>query len=227
MDNGFVWKGIHSSDKNLKIVSLPAISTPEVRENKIIVPGRDGYLTNTDNNYEGELKSVEYDYFDNEFDNIKSWLSGNSKVIFSNEPDRYYKARVINKITLEQVLKKFHGGIVQFDCQPFGYLNEGNNIITIDKATSIYNIGNYKSEPYIRVYGTGDITLRINDNPIDLKGVEEYIELDTELMECFKGTQSFNNKMVGEFPYFIPVENKITWNGNISKIEIKGRWRSL
>lgn len=48
MEVGFIWKGIHSNEKGLKIISLPNITTPEKREEKIIIPGRDGYLTQSD-----------------------------------------------------------------------------------------------------------------------------------------------------------------------------------
>ena len=122
METGFIWKGIHSSEKGLKIISLPNISTPEKREDKIIVDGRDGYLTIDNNSYEGEVKTVEFDIKHNNFDDIKSWLSGSGEVIFSNEPDRYYNSSLINKVDLVRVLEKFHSGIIQFDCQPFGYL---------------------------------------------------------------------------------------------------------
>lgn len=139
MKDGFIWKGIHSSEKGLKIISLPDVTTPELRVEKVVVPGRSGDLTLTDNDYEGEVKSVEFDYFNNNFDDIKTWLNGTGEVIFSNEPDKYYKARIINKIALNQVLKKFHSGIVQFDCQPFGYSLNNNPIMKITENNVIRN----------------------------------------------------------------------------------------
>ncbi|EJE7236822.1 phage tail protein, partial [Clostridium botulinum] len=130
METGFVWKGTHSNEKGLKIISLPNITTSEKREEKIIIPGRDGYLTQSDESYEGEVKPVEFDIKHDNFDEIKTWLNGSGEVIFSNEPDRYYKARIINKLDLARVLEKFHSGIIQFDCQPFGY-DLNNNLIII------------------------------------------------------------------------------------------------
>lgn len=224
---GFIWNGIHSDEMGIIVEKLPTITRPEERVNKYIIPGRSGHLTIIDNAFESEVKSVEFHLIDTSPNVIKQWLTGSGKVIFGNDEDRFYKARIVNKIDLEKMITILHKGIALFDCQPFGYFNEGENYISIDKTTSIYNPGTYKSEPYIKIYGTGDLTIRINDNSIQLKEVEDYIELDTEIMECFKGTEPLNNKMVGEFPYFISGENKITWDGNVSKIEIKGRWRSL
>ncbi|RXI55287.1 phage tail protein [Clostridium tetani] len=226
METGFVWRGIHSNEKGLKIISLPNITTPEKREEKIIIPGRDGYLTQSDESYEGEVKPVEFDIKHDNFEDIKTWLNGSGEVIFSNEPDRYYKARIINKLDLARVLEKFHSGIIQFDCQPFKYLQD--ELITITKNNStIYNYGTYESEPYLKVFTTGDITLSINNEVIKFTNVENYIELDSEMMECYKEHQNCNNKMYGEFPILKTGENKISWTGNVSKIEIKPRWRCL
>ncbi|EJE7236686.1 phage tail family protein [Clostridium botulinum] len=226
MEIGFVWKGIHSNEKGLKIISLPNITTPEKREEKIIIPGRDGYLTQSDESYEGEVKPVEFDIKHDNFDDIKTWLNGSGEVIFSNEPDRYYKARIINKLDLARVLEKFHGGIIQFDCQPFAY-DLDNNLIIIDKPISIYNEGTYKSQPYLKIFGTEEIILNINDKIIKLKNVNNYIELNSEIQECYRDTLNCNNDMQGEFPIFKVGENKISWTGNVSKIEITPNWRYL
>ncbi|EJO5346378.1 phage tail family protein [Clostridium botulinum] len=227
MEDGFIWKGIHSSEKGLKIISLPDITTPEQRGEKVTIPGRSGYLTMTDNDYEGEVKPVEFDYFDNNFDDIKTWLSGSGEVVFSNEPDRYYKARIINKIALDQVLKKFHSGIVQFDCQPFGYSRNDNSIIKITETKGITNPGTVESTPVITIYGYGNIDLNINDNIINLTNVSNHIIIDSEIMDCYRDAQLMNNYMKGDFPIFKPGINKISWMGNVQRIEIKPNWRWL
>ncbi|WP_251861038.1 distal tail protein Dit [Clostridium sp. Marseille-Q2269] len=263
MEDGFIWKGIHSSEKGLKIISLPDVTTPELRVEKVVVPGRSGDLTLTDNDYEGEVKSVEFDYFNNNFDDIKTWLTGTGEVIFSNEPDRYYKARIINKIALDQVLKKFHSGIVQFDCQPFGYsLNDspimkitennvtrnskvihplatlnysGGNLVEVNKlpvinesnSMEIINPGTVESAPLITIYGYGNIDLNINNNIINLTNIQNHITIDSEIMDCYRDGQLFNNYMKGEFPTFKLGINKISWMGKIQRLEIKPNWRWL
>lgn len=263
MKDGFIWKGIHSSEKGLKIISLPDVTTPEKRVEKITVPGRNGYLTITNNDYEGEVKSVEFDYFDNNFDDIKSWLSGEDEVIFSNEPDRYYKATIISKINLDQILKKFHSGIVQFDCQPFGHdlsdsliikitennvirnskvihplntlnytggnLIEPNKLATINENNfiEIFNPGTVESTPVITIWGYSFIDLNINDNIINLTNISNYITIDSEIIDCYRDGQLMNNYMKGDFPIFKVGINKISWIGDIRRIEIKPNWRWL
>lgn len=223
MEVGFIWKNIHSNEKNFKITSLPPITTPEKRESKVIVPGRSGYITDSDNTYEGEIKPVTYDYFGEDFDDIKSWLSGSDKVIFSNEPDRYYEARIINKINLEQVLKSFHSGLVQFDCQPLAHsINEIVRTITVSGYKFNYN-GTAEVKPLFKVYGQGDITLTINNENVILKQVSDYITIDGNLEDAYKDTILQNNKMQGEFPILKPGENAVDFIGNVTKIEITYR----
>ena len=83
------------------------------------------------------------------------------------------------------------------------------------------------SEPYIKVYGTGDITISINDRPLKFKNVENYIEVDTELMNCFKDNINQNNRMYSDFPILNAGENTFTWVGNVIKIELEPRWVKL
>ncbi|EJE7236826.1 phage tail protein, partial [Clostridium botulinum] len=74
---------------------------------------------------------------------------------------------------------------------------------------------------------SSDISLNINGEVIKLKNVNNYIELDPEIQECYRDTLNCNNDMQGEFPIFKVGENRISWTGNVSKIEITPNWRCL
>ena len=61
-----------------------------------------------------------------------------------------------------------------------------------------------------------------------LSGVDEYIEIDSELMNCFKDTVLKNNAVTGEgFPVLKPGENTIACAGNVRRVEVIPRWRCL
>lgn len=227
MKPGLIWNDIHSDEKNIKIITLPPITSVDKRIEKITIPGRNGYLTQSDGAYEGEIKEVSYDFKGANIDDLKKWLTGYGKVRFSNEPDRYYKARIINKISLEQIVELLHTGLIQFDCQPFGYLLVGDEIIELTKPEVIYNPGTIYSEPYIKIYGNGDITLKVNDNSLIIKEVNEYVEIDTELDEIYKGTTSWENNASGDTPIFSGEDISIDWIGNVTKIEIIPHWRCI
>lgn len=230
---GFIWKNIKSVDMFLITDKLPPKNTSVKRVEKIIIPGRSGFLTRSDGAYEGDVKTVEFHHElaaenPTTVDMVKAWLSGSGEVIFGNQDDRYYKATIINQISLDEVIPILHKGIVLFDCQPFGYLLEGTKTITISTSGStVTNIGNYYSEPYFKVFGSGNITLNINGKSIVIKSISSYIQIDTELDQFYKDTVSMEGNVTGECPILAPGANTIAWVGTVTKIEIIPRWRCL
>lgn len=79
----------------------------------------------------------------------------------------------------------------------------------------------------MKIYGSGDVVLNINNNTLKFNDVENYIEVNSDIMECYKNTMNCNSKMIGEFPIFNTGKNIITYTGNIDKIEITPNWRCL
>ena len=79
-------------------------------------------------------------------------------------------------------------------------------------------------KPYIKVNGSGIITLTLNNKSIVLKDIQEYIELDCELEEAYKNNLNCNSKVECEdFPVLIPGINNISWTGNVSNIQMMYR----
>ena len=74
--------------------------------------------------------------------------------------------------------------------------------------------------------GTG--TLKINDNEIYIKNIDNCIVLNFELEEAYdlKGNLK-NSKVKGDFEELIEGINSISWVGGITKIEITPNWRWL
>lgn len=86
-------------------------------------------------------------------------------------------------------------------------------------------MGTFESEPVITIFGTGNITLYVNNQSIVLTSISNDITLDSETLNAYSGSTSLNNKMNGEFPKFQVGENTINWTGNITKIEVQPNWR--
>ena len=110
-----------------------------------------------------------------------------------------------------------------FLCNPLKKQTNSDNPIILTTNTTLYN-ENITSKPYIKVVGSGDITININNQKLILKGVEGYIEVDTELYNCFKGNVNQNNKMYSDFPILEEGKNDISWEGNVTQLEILPRW---
>jgi phage-related protein len=222
----FIWKGINSLDKNIIVNKLPDHERPDANIEKKPVPGRDGFLTEDYGTYQGTVKPCECSLDNGDADDICSWLTGSGDVIFSNKPDKIYKAVIINKVPFKKVIPIFHNFIIQFDCQP--HANSINNdLITLTSPGTIFNPGTANSEPIVKVYGSGNITLTINGININLYNVVDYVTIDTFLQDAYKDTVLKNNDMAGDFPELIPGSNIITWTGSVSKIEITPNWRWL
>ena len=88
------------------------------------------------------------------------------------------------------------------------------------------------SKPYIKIYGNGDGRLILQNsegNHIwNITDIDEYIEFDSELMSAFKDTILQNTLVSGEgFPELIEGINTISFDGDITRIDIIPRWVSL
>ncbi|WP_251861974.1 distal tail protein Dit [Clostridium sp. Marseille-Q2269] len=110
-----------------------------------------------------------------------------------------------------------------------GNLVEVNKLPVINESNSmeIINPGTVESASVITIYGYGNIDLNINNNIINLTNIQNHITIDSEIMDCYRDGQLFNNYMKGEFPTFKLGINKISWMGKIQRLEIKPNWRWL
>lgn len=222
----FIFNNISSEDY-LMVNKLPPIIKAQKDIQKIEIEGRDGFLTQDNSSYKSIIKPVECTIFNlDDLDFICGWLDGSGDVIFSNEPDKIYKATLINQIPLDKIAWVFHTLLIQFDCQPHKYPIENNPIILTSSGT-IYNSGNTSSKPIIKIYGNGNIDLNINSNVINLLNVSEYVTINSDLVDAYKDTMLFNNQMIGEFPELIKGNNLISWSGTVTKVEIIPNFRYL
>ena len=61
-----------------------------------------------------------------------------------------------------------------------------------------------------------------------ISGIDEYIEIDSELMNCCRGTILKNDTVTGDcFPVLKPGDNVIACTVNVRRLEIIPRWCCL
>jgi predicted phage tail component-like protein len=222
-------------DFGILISKRPTIPSPKRRVTYIDIPGKHSSLRYDEETYEDIILGIECTIKDGEniplkIDEIKAWLfgTGESNLIFSFQNDKYYKAQVVNAIDFEQIYKYTSKFIIIFNCRPFKYAVQ-NDLITITQTESIiYNEGSIESEPIITVFGTGDITINVNEQSVELEDVDSKIILNTVIQDAYdENINSQNYKMSGEFIRFELGTNLISWTGNVSKLEILPNWRWL
>ena len=102
----------------------------------------------------------------------------------------------------------------------------------VNPATSfnVVNRGNVESRPVMTIYGTGTIKLIINDVELFTLTMGEagYITIDSAEMEAYKGDTLMNRSVVGDYDKLVLRQgtNKVSWTGNLTRIDIEkyGRW---
>lgn len=216
---------------------LPPPPSADARVDKQQIPGRSGDLRIVQSDLNGELvyDPIELDthlaYIGKDYGRIKSWLKGTSNLILSNQLGRYYRASVDNKIPFEYLMEAVHQFTVTFSCFPYAFLTSGD--VPLEWAPTSTNwktiiMNNYNlSLPHLVVYGQGDIGIMVNGVETDFYSVDQYIECDSELQQCYKGIQNLGMNMSGEFPALYSGKNIIEFTGNIQKVILTPRWRSL
>ncbi len=162
---------------------------------------------------------------------VKNWLLSEIGYfrLYDTYDQKYFRiAAFQDEFDLEQELPEVGSSTIAFNCKPFRYSHEGQKSLVLSSAATIRNPERFPASPYIKITGSGDITLTVNENAFVFKDVSDYIEIDSEIMQAFKGTQSENAKMyTPTFPTLTKGENTIAWSGSVSSVEIIPRWCCL
>ena len=220
-------------DFGILIEKRPVIPSPQRRVTSVVIPGRSSSLKYDENTYEDITIAIECSIKDNVYDRvdeIKSWLlgSGESDLIFSFQNDRKYIAQVVNSIDFSVALRISSHFIIVFTCHPFKYEAMDTTLNVLSSGAMVFNPGSYFSEPIIKITGSGDISLKINTQEISIKNSEGNIILNSVLMDAYDlNLNNLNGKVAGELPKLETGENFISWNGNITRMEIVPNWRWL
>lgn len=227
-----IWKGIDSNTiPGLIICELPPITKPKMKTSIIKIDGRDGDIVE-ELGYESYTKNISIGLARNyKIDEVIKYFTGTGTLELSNEPNKIYNCKIIDKIDYEKLLR-FKKAIVKFHTQPFKYLKNETIVeqtITTQTSINVENIGLEISKPIITLEGTGTIEISINNKTIfkyifpdnETKVVIDSIEEEAYLEGVYK-----NRNMLGEFPKLQVGKNIITWTGTITKIKIepKSRW---
>ena len=138
-------------------------------------------------------------------------------------PNRYYIVKNVVVDNISRDFDKYNTISVTFTLEPFKYdIYDKTMILT--KSEKIYYMGNAKGKPKLKIYGSGNIELTINSETIQIKNIDEYVELDSKFLLCLnKNQQSKSRDMSGGFPILTKGINNISWTGNVTKIELLKR----
>lgn len=111
--SGFTFRGIHSGAFGIHTQDQSRMILPPRREGRIVIPGRSGYYDGmTRDIYDERIESVLCSFrcpsgraVSELCREIAWWLSGEGRLSYDNEPDKYYLAQVSGGPPMEQHLK--------------------------------------------------------------------------------------------------------------------------
>lgn len=229
--NYIIWNGKDSRDlKELLISELPPITKPNMRVKETIIDGVDGSIIE-ELGYESYDKTIAIGLkIGADVDRVSEFFTGSGEIVFSNEPERYYIARIIKNIDYSRLLR-YRVATVTFRVQPFKYSRvEIERLATSERQSMIVeNLGNHTSKPIITITGSGTIELTVNGNTVCryvFPSGENAVVLDSEKQDAYWDNTLKNRYMVGEFPIFEKGNNTISWSGAVESIKITkySRW---
>ena len=126
----FTFNGQNSSTVfNLLTIDIIRPLVPNLRKNEMIIPGRHGTYDFENNTYDNRMIEVIVKYTGTSFANYRTqartlaaWLGQTEykQLIFSDETDKYYMARVYEVVGLKNLFALEEASIV-FECQPYAY----------------------------------------------------------------------------------------------------------
>ncbi len=221
----FYWKNISSEEMGLVVSKTPTISKGKRNIEKLVIPGRSGFLTIDQGTYESFIIPVECHFnkgVTNQ-DEILAWLDGSGKLSFDNE--RRWEAVIVNSISLEKVIGFYRSFLIQFECQPISESITEYTFMVEDNPTTLNISGaTAQMEPVIEITGSGDVQVNINNKTFYLYGIEGKYILDSKwkIITDEEGNNT-SNKMLYDFPLLVPGINEIEYLGNISNFTIKYR----
>lgn len=120
---------------------------------------------------------------------------------------------------------------MELKIQPYKYYL-GYDDIEILSHRNVKNPFFVSSQPIIKIEGSGDIKLVINSKEFNIKNVEGHIYINSQIFSSYRQKGSIitndNSKILfKEYPILTYGDNNISWEGNVSKIILSPRWRSL
>lgn len=238
--NQFVFGGESSLDYGLYITESGVFGAPERSITEQNVPGRNGAILIDDGYY--KPRAVKYKvWLDSPAASdraalsrrVAAWLLSNPgeyrELYDSYDPDyckiAYYSGGIDMDASDAPILQQ----TLAFSCKPYQYLRSSLRLRQLVNGETLVNPHRFPAAPYIKITGSGDITLSVGNNSWLLSGVDGYIELDSERMSTYKGTQLLNDHKSGTgYPTLAVGHTGIRWSGGtVQKIEIMPRWCTL
>ena len=182
--------GVNSNTITGLIISkLPPVSKPQMRVLTEQIDGRDGDI-NTPLGFSAYDKPLEIGLTaEADVNEVIAYFNQAGEIIFSNEPDKYYKFAIYDAIDFEKLIR-FKTATINLHTQPYKYSNTQGALALNSGSNTVVNSGNTVSKPDLVLEGSGVVNLSINNRQIieaDLTDVNRIL-IDSDTMNAYEAT---------------------------------------
>ncbi len=223
----------NSKDFGLYISGSGTFNAPQRDIETIEIPGRNGTLTIDKKRFLNI--TISYPAFIREkfrayTDAAREWLladAGYRRLEDSYHPDEYRMARFTGPLDFDtRILNRSGECTLSFDCAPQRFLKMGEIPHTLTAASAFVNPTVFEAKPFFRVYGTSG-TLTVGNTAIEISEIDEYIDIDCDTQNAFKGTENCNSKVTSDFPTFPAGKTGVMFSGGITSVTVIPRWWTI
>lgn len=246
--NNLIYNGQSLNDLGFAIKTKPFYPVAQRDMTFASIAGRSGDIL-VDN---GRYSNVDYGYQINSIPykvwglnnqelaySLIDWLSvhdGQYKELRDSYNEGYFTMAVCTNIA--DIINNSNSLLdttINFNRIPFWYSDTGQEAyISTDTMIELNNPENFTSNPLIRIYGSGDITIYTGNVTLrTTKEMKDCIEFDSESLTVSKDGVECSDLLYDctTLPFFTSGENKIGIapgaNGKFEHIEVIPRWRRL
>ena len=231
MNYYFIWNNTDSEQMGLWVSQFPDRKRGAERINTVTVPNRAGrfYLSEGTAIYEPVTLTIRVQCrWGVDLEAVNDWLSGEGILVLGTEPNKCYKARIIEEVAFGRITNDLLEGQIQFECEPFKMQYPAEPKITLTAAGTVTNKGNVPAYPVIKIMGSGSITFTCNSKTIAVTDVDTSVTLDSGAKIALdKDGGNFLEHTTGTFPVLQKGDNSISWTGTVTSVEItrNQRWK--
>lgn len=238
--NQFTYNGVKSfDDMSMIIKARPTVTTTRRRITPTSVPGRTGDILIDDEGFENYDRTysvaiiAENEPLEVLINKIKRWLFANVnyyKLEDTYDSRYFYKAFVNNAVEITPITHNLAEAEITFNCKAYKYAKDGLQSTARTAAGDLVNHEAFTALPIIQIFGSGEVTLYINNRSYYIKSCTDGMILNSEIGQAYSADETTllnNNIKFTDFPVLDSGHNNILWTGNVTKIIITPNWRSL
>ena len=167
MKNGFTFNSQHCSEFGVVMRSVNRMLLPRLQPRQVKIPGRHGLYDLGDHKYENRLLALDCFVQRQGLPELRQlarelahWLSVKARLVFDDEPDKYYLGRLYEQVDFENILGSGFFSLV-FEVEPFAHgesLTVSKTVTTADKIELNY-LGTAPAATTITITNTGENTI--------------------------------------------------------------------